>query len=956
MDKKTVFVKTSKGESEAKDKGGALSGDLKRALFLIDGKSTFEEILKRAAPSLRDILPNVFSQLVVGGYLRDKDKPFAEPVIATPKIIAPGSSGELDFTGFASVSASKAVAPEAGKQSGTSDADATRAHAELEAAVEAAKIKARAEAEAKAEANAKSVAQLAARSKAEADIRAKQDALVREQAEAKAKQEAEARVRAEQAAAQAKQQLEAAAKAKAEAEALVRQQMEIAIREKAEAEERARQAAEAARIKAEQEAAKVKAELEAAAKARQEAEAARLRAEQEAARATAELEAARAKAEAEARALAEERARQEAEAARLKAEQEAARVKAEQEAARAKAEAEAKAKALAEERARQEADAARLKAEQEAARVKAEQEAARVKAEAEARAAAEQRARQEAEVLRLKAEQEAASAKAELDAVKAKVEAEARALAEQRALQEADAARLKIEQDAHRAKEEAAAKLATQPKTGVQQEQDALRAADDERMKSAQAKQAAEKAGQEAAAQRANLEAQKLADEQAKTWAAAEQRAKAQAQAEAERPSQPAAVETAKSAPQKVASVRRKPLPLGKIAAGLFVLLLLSVVLLPYVMPLSSYVAPLEQKLSAQFNQPVHVGSLHAASLPWPKLILEKVAVGSAQELKVGNAEVTFDLFSLFSPVKVIRRVELQDVTLEGASFDKELSWLQQIGANANYPVSHVTLQRAKVSSEEISLPVFSGEIDVNEQGRVSNATLKSADAKFDAVLQPSSQDRWQITLNAKETSFPLFPNVLFNDLTAKGEVSAAGANFAAIEGQAYGGFFNGSAKLNWQKGWQLQGRIEARTVELNKLFPKFGVTGELAGASNFVASGLKLGKLGDAPQMDGTFVAKKGVVNGMDMVETARGNRQNGAGGRTNFDELTGVFQVNGRGPHFQQLKLSSGILNASGSFDVNGGGQISGRLSVELKARAGASSLALSGTLTEPVLRSGR
>ncbi|KAF0200152.1 MAG: hypothetical protein FD173_2333 [Gallionellaceae bacterium] len=805
MDKKTVFVKTSKGESEAKDKGGALSGELKRALFLIDGMSTFEEILKRAAPSLRDVLPNVFSQLVVGGYLRDKDKPFAEPVIATPKIIAPGSSGELDFTGFASVSAPKTVATEAGKQSATSDADATRAHAELEAAVEAAKIKARTEAEAKAEANAKSVAQLAARSKAEADIRAKQDALVREQAEAKAK-------------------------AKQEAEALVRQQMEMAIREKAEAEERARQAAEAARIKAEQEAARVKAELEAAAKARQEAE------------------------------------------------------------------------------------AARLKAEQEAARVKAEQEAARVKAEAEARAAAEQRA-----------------------------------------LQEAGAARLQIEQDAHRAKEEAAAKLATQPKTAVQQEQDALRAADDERVKSAQAKQVAEKAEQEAAAQRANLEAQKLADEQAKTWAAAEQRAKAQAKAEAERPSQPAAVETAKPMPQKVASVRRKPLPLGKIAAGLFVLLLLSVVLLPYVMPLSSYVAPLEQKLSAQFKQPVHVENLRAASLPWPKLILEKVTVGGAQELKVGNVEVTFDLFSLFSPVKIIRRVELRDVTLEGASFDKELSWLQQIGANANYPVSHVTLQRAKVSSEEISLPVFSGEIDINEQGRVSKVMLKSADAKFDAALQPSLQDRWQIMLNVKETAFPLFPNVLFNDLTAKGEVSAAGANFVAIEGQAYGGFFNGSAKLNWQKGWQLQGRIEARTVELNKLFPKFGVTGGLAGASNFIASGLKLGKLGDATQMDGTFVVKKGVVNGIDMVETARGNRQNGAG-RTHFDELTGSFQANGRGSHFQQLKLYSGILNASGSFDVNGGGQISGRLSVELKARAGASSLGLSGTLTEPVLRSGR
>lgn len=904
MDKKTVFVKTSKGENEAKDKGGALSGDLKRALFLVDGKSTFEEILKRAAPSLREVLPDVFGQLEAGGYLRDTAKLFAEPQIAMPKIVAPGSSGELDFTGFASAPLQNTVATEAGRQSAASDADATRARAELEAAVEAAKMKAQAEAEAKAEANMKLAAQVAAKSKAEAEIRAKQDALVREQAEAKAKQEAEARARAEQAAAQAKQQLEAAAKAKVEAEALVRQQLENAAREKAEAEARAKQAAEAARLKAEQEAARVKAELEAAAKARQEAEAARLKAEQEAARAKAELEAAKAKAEAQARALVEERARQEAE--------------------------------------------------QEAARVKAQQEAAKAKAEAEARALAEERARQEAEAVRVKAEQEAASAKAELGAAKAKVEAEALALAEQRARQEAEAARLKIEQDAQRAKAEAAAKLASQPQATPEQE--ALRAAENERMKSAQATLAAEKAEQEAAAQRASLEAQKLADEQAKTWAAAEQRAKAQAKVEAERPSQPAAAETAKPAPQKIASVRRKPLPVGKIAAGLSVLVLLSIVLLPYVMPLGSYVAPLEQTLSAQFKQPVHVGNLHAVSLPWPKLQLEKVTVGGAQELKVGNAEVTFDLFSLFSPVKAIRRVELQDVTLEAASFDKELSWLQQIGANANYPVSHVTVLRAKVSSEEISLPVFSGEIDVNEQGRVSNVTLKSADSKFDVALQPV-QDRWQIVLNAKETAFPLFPNVLFTDFSAKGEVGATGANFVAIEGQAYGGFLNGNAKLNWQKGWQLQGRVEARSVELNKLFPKFAVTGELACSSNFVSSGLKLGKLADTAQMDGTFVVKKGVVNGMDMVETARqGNRQNGSSGRTHFDELKGSFQANGRGQHFQQLKLSSGILNASGSFDVNGGGQLSGRLSVELKARAGASSLSLSGTLTEPVLRSGR
>lgn len=889
MDKNIVFVKTNKGESEVGGKAGALSGDLKRVLILVDDKSSLEELSKRTVPSLRAVLPEVLTQLVKDGYIRDKAKPFAEPQIAAPKIVTPVAE-ELDFTGI--------VGADKTKKGG----EAVKVHAELEAAVEAAKTKARAEAEAKAEANAKLAAESAARNKIEAEMRAKQEALARAQAEAKAKQEAEARVRAEQAAAQVKMQLEAAAKAKAEADALARQQIEAAARAKQEAELRAKQEAEAARVKAEQEAARVKAELEAAAKAKAEAEAARIKAEQEAARIRAELEAAKAKAEAEAKALAEARARQEAEAARLKAEQEAARIRAEQEAAKAKAEAEAK--ALAELRAKQEEEASRIKAEQEAIRVKAEQDAARIKAEAELKAQTEERARKDAETARLKAEQEAAQAKAELEAVKA--------------------ASARQEPAAHA--------------SGAQARPDA--------------EEARLQAEQEAAAKRASQEEQLLAAAQAKAWAAAEQRAKEQAKLEAGRPAQ-AVVEPVKPASPQRGNVRRKPLPLGKLAAGLLVLALVSVVLLPYVMPLKGYIAPIEQKLSAQFKQPVHVGNLRAELFPWPRLQLEKVTVGSEQELKAEGVEVTFDLLSLFSEVKTVRNVELRDIALTGASFGKALSWLQGVGGNTAYPVQHVTVSRANVSTE-VALPVFSGEIEIKEQGRIAKVALKSADGKIEMELHPE-QDRWKMVLGVKESSLPVFPNVQFDDLTVKGEIAAAGAN-VEVKGQAYGGFLQGDAKLKWQQGWQLQGRVEAASVELSKAFPKFGVSGELGGNGNFSASANKLGALADTRQIEGVFTVKKGVVSGMDMVETARGNHQNGSTGRTHFDEMTGNFQANTRGQHFQQLKIESGILGAKGSFDVGAAAQLAGRFAVELKARGGSASLALSGTLTEPVLRSSR
>ncbi|QGX63376.1 signal recognition particle-docking protein FtsY [Alteromonas mediterranea] len=179
------------------------------------------------------------------------------------------------------------------------------------------------------------------------------------------------------------------------------------------AEKQKAQAEEEARLKAEAEA-KAKAQEEAEARAKAEAGAQSKAQAEEEARAKAEADAqAKAQAEEEARLKAEAEAQAKAQAeeeARLKAEAEAqAKAQAEEE-ARLKAEAEAQAKAQAEEE-------ARLKAEAEAqAKAQAEEEA-RLKAEAEAQAKA-----QAEEEARLKAEAEAKA--------KAQEEAEARAKAE----------------------------------------------------------------------------------------------------------------------------------------------------------------------------------------------------------------------------------------------------------------------------------------------------------------------------------------------------------------------------------------------------------------------------------------------------------------------------------------------------------------------------------------------
>jgi uncharacterized protein involved in outer membrane biogenesis len=201
-------------------------------------------------------------------------------------------------------------------------------------------------------------------------------------------------------------------------------------------------------------------------------------------------------------------------------------------------------------------------------------------------------------------------------------------------------------------------------------------------------------------------------------------------------------------------------------------------------------------------------------------------------------------------------------------------------------------------------------------------------------------------------------PEIQFNELNAKGEASEGAVNFSDVDGRLYGGMLMGSAKLSWQKGWQMQGRVTVKTLELQKALPHFGVSGEMDGDASFTLGGGKLAQLTHAPGVDGSFVVKKGVINNMDVVETATSNRQGVAGGRTHFDELSGMLLVDSGGQHLRQIKIAAGVMSASGSVDIGPERQLSGRLIVDLKMRAGLGSvpLSLSGAVGKPALRVSR
>ena len=592
-----------------------------------------------------------------------------------------------------------------------------------------------------------------------------------------------------------------------------------------------------------------------------------------------------------------EAAQENAEAARLKVEQEVKRIGIEFEVAQARAKMETEAKTHA--------DASHLKAEQEAVNFKTEQEAVLAKAKTEA------------DIAQLKAEQEALKIRLELEAVQAKLQVETKI----KASAEVETAHLKRKQEAIRVKAEHLAALAKEKTEAEVRAESAART----------------KVEQDAATIRADQEV---------TPVVAKVKMEASVKAQATRIPEVKLV-------QSVAVTRREAWPWAKMTGGLFVLLCLAAVFVPYVWSMQGYITLIEQKLSAQLQQPVRVGHLRVRILPQPKLELEDVSIGGSQELKASSVVLNFDFSVLLSEIKAIHSLEINDLIIRAESFDKALQWLQAAGADTYYPVARIVLQRAHVSDDELSLPPVNGVVNLDGQRRFVKAVLMSEDGKLSMELQPQ-ESSWQIVLAIKEGYVPLLPNILFNELTIKCELGTGEIICHEIDGRLYGGLLTGSAQMTWLKGWKMQGRVNAKAMELHHMLPQLEVTGVMNGDANFIMRGESFPHLAKNPHLDGEYLVKNGLINKIDLVETVRMPNSKGASsGRTHFDELSGVLQVDNNKQHLRQIKISAGVMSANGYVDVAADKQLSGGLNVVLKIGAdlGSVPLVLSGTLPEPV-----
>ncbi len=452
-------------------------------------------------------------------------------------------------------------------------------------------------------------------------------------------------------------------------------------------------------------------------------------------------------------------------------------------------------------------------------------------------------------------------------------------------------------------------------------------------------------------------EVAKLAEEQALAWARAEQRALESARNETV---EQQAMAAKQSQPQSTSTIpvaaRRKPLPIGKMVAGALVIFILALFIAPLVMPMQHYGKQIEAALADKLQQPVKIGSVSGRLLPTPRLDLSDVSIGKEQKIKVEQARLDFAFSALFSNDKRVKGIQLNGWQVSGTSLLDALAWFKQSVADPDNPIGVVVLSGGSVNNEGLVINDIAGSVTFDKAAAFGGAKLTAEGGRYQLDIGAAQAEQYPLAVTMRSGALPLLPAWSFDDFSAKGVIVADGLVLSEIDGRILGGMLSGDAKVTWGSGWQVKATLIGKTLTLANL--NSVLSGDADATLHVTSQAAKLVELPSKSRMDGTFEIKTGVLTGADMVETARlRSRDPQPGGRTHFDTVTGQISYNDNQYRLRQIRLSAGVLKATGEVDIVPP-QVSGRISADLSALAGLGnvSLILGGTTQSLSLRAAR
>lgn len=369
-----------------------------------------------------------------------------------------------------------------------------------------------------------------------------------------------------------------------------------------------------------------------------------------------------------------------------------------------------------------------------------------------------------------------------------------------------------------------------------------------------------------------------------------------------------------------------------------------------------------EKTLSSAIGQPVTVGEVHTALSPAPTLVIGKIKVGDAGDLAVAEVRAVPRVSSLFGDKLVISNLAINGATVPVERLGTLAAGIGALGSGTGVSVQRVHFSGMRLALRDAAPQEFNGTADLAGGGSLSNLTL----------TRPDQTLKVQVTGQGKEASVLIEGNgwtpaegspYVFEALVIEGRLSGTRFTATKIDGRLLGGAMSGALTLDWTRGLSLDGNVGSSFMPTRAFLQTFGsplpIDGELSGRLRFRAMADSWATLVRDLPVEGDFVAKKGNIDGLDLVEAVR--RAGGPplrGGVTKFDEIKGNFAFDGRQLKVTDIELSSGVVHAAGRVVVGQEQALSGSFNVLLRGSATQTRMpvALTGTLKAPELSGGR
>lgn len=394
-----------------------------------------------------------------------------------------------------------------------------------------------------------------------------------------------------------------------------------------------------------------------------------------------------------------------------------------------------------------------------------------------------------------------------------------------------------------------------------------------------------------------------------------------------------------------------------KITAILLLILSALAAVLPFLIPVKHYIPTLAKLASERLGEPVSIRDLRFALLPLPSVTVEDIRIGPEQEVRIGSVSVHPDLASLASKVKILRRVEVEGITVDRALLDRLPKWMA-----AGEGPKTVLIQRIEARHVNLALGDFRwGPLEAEAvlgEGGLRVAEMGTADRSLRVTLKPG-EEGYAVDLAAHNFTLPVKPALRFDALQGSGTLTAAGLTLPHLEGKLYGGELVAQSDIGWKDGLRIAGEARVSDVEIEPIVKLMGqsasVSGRLHASGRYALAAQEASHLADSLRAQFRFEVKRGVLYNFDLASAVRALSRDGTrGGQTTFNEFSGNVILVGRNVQLRDVKVASGLLRAQGDVDIAASRKLSGRVNVEMKGTASLVSVPLevAGTLQDPVL----